>query len=158
MQYIDVDPLTISDDWEGEENGMISWPSLYYTDMSRYISVLAPEFLMQLESEYKLGKAYKYFSCELVKETFYRNIDGEKCIMKCKVVPSHKMKSKPYDVWCILESDQPDKPGGKIYSSYCTCTAGLSGMCNHVFAMLFRVESAISTGVAKRSSTSLLCK
>ena len=94
MQYIDVDPLTISDDWEGEENGMISWPSLYYTDMSRYISVLAPEFLMQLESEYKLGKAYRYFSCELVKETFYRN----------------KIKSKPYDVWCILERDQRDKP------------------------------------------------
>ena len=79
---------------------------------------------MQLESEYKLGKAYRYFSCELVKATFYQNIDGEKCVMKCKVVPSHKMKSKQYDVWCILESDQPDKPGGKIYLLYCTCTAG----------------------------------
>ena len=157
--FMDNDPLLFKkDSWIGEKDGMCRWPSLYYTDMSRYMSVLAPEFIFQLETEYKLGKAYRYFACELVREIFIQDVDAEKCIVKCKVVPSHRMNSKPYDIWGIIEKDKQEKPGGKIHATYCTCTAGLLGTCNHVFAMLFRIESAITTGVAKQSSTSLLCQ
>ena len=67
------------------------------------------------------------------------------CILKCKIVPSQRVSIKPY-VWAIIEKDQIDKPGGKIYSAYCTCTAGLQGGCNHVVAMLFKIESAFATG------------
>ena len=71
------------------------------------------------------------------------------CILKCKIVPSQRISIKPY-VRAITEKDQIDKPGGgKIYSAYCTCTAGLQGGCNHVVAMLFKIESAVATGVSK---------
>ena len=68
-----------------------------------------------------------------------------KCILKCKIVPSQRVSIKPY-VWAIIEKDQIDKPGGKIYSAYCILHIGLQGGCNHVVAMLFKIESAVATG------------
>ena len=52
------------------------------------------------------------------------------------VVPSHRVKSKPYDVWALIEKDS-EIPGGNVKSAYCSCVAGLVGTCNHVVAMLF---------------------
>ena len=68
-------------------------------------------------------------------------------------VPSQRVSIKPYDVWAIIEKDQIDKPGGKIYSAYCTCTAGLQGGCNHILAMLFKIESDVATGATNPSKT-----
>ena len=77
------------------------------------------------------------------------------CFLKCRVTPSQRTSATPYNVWAAVEKT---KPGGKIISAYCSCTAGLLGSCNHVTAMLFRVEAAVSTGVTKASCTSKLCK
>ena len=48
------------------------------------------------------------------------------------------------------------RPGRKIFSAYCTCTARFLGCCNHVTAMFFKVEAAFRSGAAKPSSTSIL--
>ena len=138
---------------------MLNWPSLYYHDISKYLSILAPEFIYRLETEYKLGKAYRYFSCDFVREIFYHPVSESSflCLLKCKVVPSQRTSTKPYEVWAIIEKDLEDKPGGKIYSAYCTCTAGLHGGCNHIVAMLFKIESAAATGATNPSKTSQLC-
>ena len=96
--------------------------------VSIYLSIFAPEFIYRLETEYKLGKAYQYFSCDFVREIYY-HLASERscqCILKCKIVPSQQVSIKPYDVWAIIEKDQIDKPGGKIYSAYCT-SAGNNG-------------------------------
>ena len=50
---------------------------------------------------------------------------------------------------CNSKGYTPEIPGGKILAGYCTCTAGLQGGCNYIAAMLFRIESAV---------TSLLCE
>ena len=123
--------------------------------VSIYLSILAPEFIYRLETEYKLGKAYRYFSCDFVREIYYHVVSERscQCILKCKILPSQQVSIKPYDVWAIIEKDQIDKPGGKIYSAYCTCTAGLQGGCNHVVAMLFKIESAVATGATNPSKT-----
>ena len=42
-------------------------------------------------------------------------------------------------------------------AAYCTCTAELQGGCNHVVGMLFRVESFVTIGATKPSSTGVLC-
>ena len=123
--------------------------------VSIYLSILAPELIYRLETEYKLGKAYRYFSCDFVREIYYHLVSERscQCILKCKIVPSQRVSIKPYDVWAIIEKDQIDKLGGKIYSAYCTCTAGLQGGCNHVVAMLFKIESAVATGATNPSKT-----
>ena len=80
-------------------------------------------------------------------------------MLKCKVTPSQRVSSKPYDVWAIVEKDANDHPGGKIASCYCTCTAGLYGACNHVAGLLlFRVKSAVMTGVTKPTCTDRLAR
>ena len=59
---------------------------------------------------------------------------------------------------CNSKGYTPEIPGGKILAGYCTCTAGLQGGCNHIAAMLFRIESAVTNGVTKPCKTSLLCE
>lgn len=154
------DPLEIvRDSWMSESQGIFNWPSLYYHDIAKYIEHLAPTFISQLENEYKLGKAYRYFSCEFVREIFYFDlINTDLCILKSKVIPCQRVNNKPYDVWVILQKDTVDKPGGNILSAYCTCTAGLQGSCNHIVGMLFRVESAVATGATRPSKTSVGCQ
>ena len=43
-----------------------------------------------------------------------------------------------------------------MYFAYCTYTARLLGCCNHVTAMLCRLEAAVHSGATKASSTSVL--
>ena len=124
------DPLTIKKGWHGEEAGMIYWPRLYIMDISRYFSsVISRDNLWQrLECEYKEGKAYRYYSNGFIGEVFVNDVpDTKYCIFKAKCLPSQRVNSKQYDVWCIVEKDQATVPGGKILSGYCTCTAGLLG-------------------------------
>ena len=113
---------------------------------------------MKLDKEYKLGKAYRYFSCQFVREIFLNDINSQYYILKCKVIPSQRVTQKPYDVWALVEKDTSETPGGEIMSGYCTCVAGLQGGCNHIAALLFRIESAVTTGVTNPSKTSLCCE
>ena len=77
--------------------------------------------------------------------------------MKCKLIPSQCINSKPYDVWAVVQKNKPNEPGGYIHSAYCTCTAGILGTYNHVTGMLFRIENAVQTGLTTPSKTSVLC-
>ena len=153
------DPLTLKKkEWIGEESGGLQkWPPIYYHDIASYLNgINTPDDLLhRLNSDYKEGKSYRYFACDFVKEIFYHPVSPESkiCFLKCKVTPSQRTSSTPYNVWVAVEKKGP---GGKIVSGYCTCTAGLLGSCNHVTAMLFRVEAAVSSGVTKPTCTSKL--
>ena len=136
------DPLDIEkESWMSESQGIFNWPSLYYHDIAKYLDHLASTFISQLESQYKLGKASRYFSCEFVRGILYFDLaNTDLCILKSNVVPSQRVNNKLYDVWAILQKDTVDKPGGDILSAHCTCTAGLQGSCNHIVEMLFRMS------------------
>ena len=111
----------------------------------------------RLLNEYKEGKAYRYFECGWVKEVHIHNISeqGDKCVLKAKVTPSQAINKKAYDTWIVVEKDRPERVGGKVHVSYCSCTAGMLGCCNHVAGVMFRVEAAVKRGVTKISKTSL---
>ena len=145
--------------WTSEsKGGMVHWPSLYYLDISKYLEhINTPQDLLhRLDCEYKEGKGYRYFSSSFAKEIFWHPIcdDSPYCFLKNKVTPSHNTSSKPYNVWCLVAKDMPGKIGGKIFSAYCSCTAGLLGSCNHMVALLCRVEAAVSEGFTKPTCTS----
>ena len=59
-------------------------------------------------------------------------------------------------MWVAVCKDKGETVGGEIMSAYCSCTAGLLGCCNHVIAMLFRVQEAVMHGFNKPSCTSEL--
>ena len=166
QQKLVIDGITLPDpfqldskSWISEsKGGMIHWPSLYYLDISKYLDhINTPQDLLhRLDCEYKEGKGYRYFSGSFAKEIFWHPISQESsyCFLKNKVTPSHNTSSKPYNVWCVVAKDMPGKIGGQILSAYCSCTAGLLGSCNHVVALLFRVEAAVSEGFTKPTCTS----
>ena len=77
--------------------------------------------------------------------------------MKCKLIPSQCINSKPYDVWAVVQKNKPNESGGYIHSAYCTCTAGILGTYNHVTGMLFGIENAVQTGLTTPSKASVLC-
>ena len=156
------DPFSLEEDWLAEKDGGLSnWPSIYYMDIEHFLRRLnaTDDLLRRLECDYKEGKAYRYFKCDFVKETFYHKITDSStvCFIKCRVTPSMRFSNAAYHVWALVDKDG-EKPGGKIHEAYCTCTAGLLGCCNHVVAMMFRVEAAVTTGATKPSSTSTLAK
>ena len=153
--------MTLKSGWIVEVKGIQNSPSIFYTDTSN-LSFTQPDFMERLKSEYKQGRAYRYFSCEFVREIYINELNKETpgCILKCKVIPSERRNSKPFDVWAVVQKNKPNEPGGYIHSAYCTCTAEILGTCSHVTGMLFRIENAVQTGLttpSKTSSTSVLC-
>ena len=157
------DPFSLEEGWESEikGSGLSKWPSLYYTDIEKFLFRLntADDLLRRLDCDYKEGKSYRYFKCNFVKEIFYHEISpaSEYCFLRCRVTPSMRFSNAAYYVWAAVKKDNV-QPGGHIENAYCTCTAGLLGCCNHTIAMMFRIEAAVSTGVTKPSCTSLLSK
>ena len=101
---------------------------------------------------------YCEFSCEFVREILNHPITAVSNLwfLKCKVVPSHRVKFKPDDVWDLIEKDSKI-PDGTVKSVYCSCVAGLVGTCNHAVAMLFRIEHAVRFNPTKPTSASKLC-
>ena len=65
------DPLTIpKQNGIPEVEGTTKCPSVYNNDIAKYLNHLAPEFISKLDKEYKLAKAYRYFSCQFLREIF----------------------------------------------------------------------------------------
>ena len=156
------DPIDLHDGWIGEKLGMKLWPRLLLPDISRFYEYVCGKLELKdrLEGEYKQGKAYRYFTTEFLGEVMINNLTNTSkfCILKSKCVPSQRVNAKQYDLWCIVKKDTDLTIGGQIMSAYCTCTAGLMGTCNHIAALLFRVEAAISTGANDPTCTSVLAK
>ena len=163
--FIVPDPLKLKEGWLPEKgrnsNGILKWPSVYFSDIENYIREKRPPGLLhRLLNEYKEGKAYRYFTGGFVKEIFYNEPEPEKsyCILKTKVMASQKVNDKPYDVWEIIEKRTQKSPGGRVISAYCTCTAVLYGSCNHVAGLLFRIESAVMSGITSTTCTDKLAQ
>ena len=138
------DPVSLKDGWlkerdDKKEDGILQWPSTDYLDIANFMGLTQSHFLNQLQSDYKQGKCYWYFTCEFVREVTYHPIiaASKLCFLKCKAVPSHRVKLKPDDVWALIKKDGKIS-GGNVKPAYCSCIAGLVGNCNHVVAMLFR--------------------
>ena len=152
------DPFTIAQkEWLGESDGLTNWPPVYYNDIERFLINLnmSGDLLHRLDCDYKEGKGFRYFATCFVKEVHWYKISDSSpyCFMKCKCTPSQRTSATPHNVWALI---QKANPGGKILQGYCSCTAGLLGSCNHVTAMLFRIEAAVSSGVTKPTCTSRL--
>ena len=76
------------------------------------------------------------------------------CILKCSVTPSQRVRDEPREVWVAIDSRQ-----GDVLSAWCSCTAGFSQSCNHVMALLYKVEHAVSmVGFTSPSCTSVPCR
>ncbi|KAK6171766.1 hypothetical protein SNE40_018199 [Patella caerulea] len=146
------DPLKLHNDWLDEKSSLSIWPPLFLSDIVNFIITDNPSTVKKYLNEYKVGKAYEYFSSSWLGEIFYHTIsvDSPYCLLRCCCTPSQRIKDESHKVWVCLK-----KESGAVKAAYCTCTAGLGQTCNHVAGLLFKVEHANKFGYT--SCTSQKC-
>lgn len=104
-------------------------------------------------NDYKIGKAFEYCSANFIKEIFFHSVSSTSpiCFVIAKCTPSQRVTDENHTMWVAIS-----KESGCVKSAFCSCTAGMGQTCNHVAALLFRVESANKLGLT--SCTSLPCQ
>ena len=107
----------------------------------------------ELFSTFKgIDKGYDFFRSGHVQQI--EMVEGEEfSFVRCNVLPSMKKCAPCKTKVCLL-------PNGMVKMALCTCTAGLSGCCNHVAALLYALEEFVRFGLRdeEESPTSRLCR
>ena len=144
------DPLT-ADGWEDD---ITSWPLVDLGKIFHYI-ISKKAFEADYVGQYKVKKAYSYFKSGFVAQVLSLKLTGghkDKILLKTSVLPSQKVNSAEHTVWVLTDK------GGDVLTAYCACTAGLSHCCNHVIAVLYKIEYAVSQGLTNPTCTGVKCR
>lgn len=155
------DPMSeLKDGWLGESQGLICWPPTSIVELSNHLGRYdeanqpATSQKSRLLSDYKEGKAYSYFDARWLKEVFFHPIsdDSAMCFLKADCAPSVRVRQNPHKPWVCIE-----KSSGIIHSAYCSCLARLHSTCNHVAAILFKLDYAYQRGWTSKACTTRPC-
>ena len=149
------DPFQVSSGWCNEEEGLTFWPMISYGDIFNFLMFKPSELGSSDLNDYKNSKAYSYFANGWLGCISYHNIDkhSKYCFLQADCRPSERLRDTPHKVWvCVLKSDHT------IKTAHCSCMAGMSATCNHVAALLFRVEAAVRYGLTNPSCTAKSCE
>lgn len=141
------DPLSMFD-WE---DCVTKWP---HTNIGQIFSFILGKKAFDTDyiGQYKIRKAYSYFKSGFVHTVYSKTIHGQdKVLLFASVTPSQRIREEPHKVWIICKSP------GEILGAYCSCTAGYSQCCNHVIALLYKVEFANQKGFTDPSCTDKAC-
>ena len=112
------------------------------------------EFDSHYVGKCKLCKAFSYFASGFVGTVYSHIFDTvHRCILKCKVTPSQRIRDEPWVVWVAFDTNQ-----GEVLSEWCSCTTGFSQSCNHVMALLYKIEHPVLMGYTNPSCTSVPCR
>ena len=142
------DPNSISnEDWIDDVS---LWPRI---DLGKVFSYIINKKAFETEyiGQYKAKKAYSYFMSGFVHEIVAYCPSQDKIILKGNVTPSQKIREKPRNVWVLCSKS------GEVICANCTCTAGFGECCNHVVAILYKVEYANSHGLIDPACTAVAC-
>lgn len=145
------DPRKLNDEvWQ---NDLTTWPATNLGHIFQYV-LISKAFETDYIGQYKARKAYSYFKSGHVHQILtYRPKDSsDTVVLKSSVTPSMKVNDKPREVWILIS-----KSTGTIISAYCVCTAGFSKCCNHVVAVLYKLQFAVERGFTQPSCTEVPC-
>ncbi|RMX46985.1 hypothetical protein pdam_00024450 [Pocillopora damicornis] len=81
-----------------------------------------------------------------VHEVFTKSVPKGIILLFASVTASQRLREPPHKVWIIR------KPSGEVLCSYCSFTAGYSKCCNHVIAVLYKIQPVCGTNQAGTSS------
>ncbi|GFS22042.1 YqaJ viral recombinase domain [Elysia marginata] len=144
------DPWSLpSDVWS---DNVYRWPLV---DMGKiFMSLLSTkEYNTDYLGKYKTEKAYSYFTSNFVGTVWAQVLnDTERCFPTREVTPSQNVRADPHKLWVLLNNT------GEVLTSVSSCTAGLCHTCNHMIAVLYKVEYAIGNNVHSKSCTETSCQ
>eukprot|EP00794_Sanderia_malayensis_P002409 gene2409-2777_t len=146
-----ADPLEVTSGWE---NDLKSWPPVDLGKNFHYI-LEKKAFDTDYVGKYKIMKAYSYFKSGFVSQIVSLKLDGDNkgnIIFKSSVLPSQKVSCPPHTNWILVDKS------GFVLTAYCSCTAGLSRCCNHVIAVLYKINFAVFEGLTNPSCTEVKSK
>ena len=129
------------------------WPELDDGKLFGYIlQVKAVE--MEYISVYKDQKAYSHWMSSFVGPVWYSVCPSGKntVFLKSEVCPSQKIHDDTHKVWVCFTRD---KKGFSICTSWCTCIAEAGEACNHVIAVLYKVNYAFKKNFTSPACTSI---
>ncbi|CAC5370027.1 unnamed protein product [Mytilus coruscus] len=141
------DPRSLKDDdWSSDVK---EWPKI---DLGKIYSFILSkkEQDMDFIGHYKTQKAYSYYQSGIVDTVFCATLNGSQ-IIKSHVTPSQSVRNEPHDVWLTVNNEN------EIQVSWCSCIAGLAQTCNHVIAVLYKIQFATNMGYNDPSCTSVPC-
>ena len=125
-----TDPRNFPDDaWSKD---VTTWPEVDLGKIFAFV-LSTKEHGMEFVGEYKTHKAYSYCMSGFV-DTIYCSKVNSTCVMKSKVTPSMSVRNEPHDVWIAMDMN------GAIKTCWCSCIAGYASTCNHVIAVLYKVN------------------
>ena len=126
------------------------WPEI---DDGKLFSYILRTKAVDVEyiGKYKDQKAYSYWMSGFVDTVLFTKcpLGNKQMFLKGCVSPSQKLRDDPHKVWICLEGTKSEC---RIVTSWCTCTAGTAEVCNHVIALLYKVNFAY-----KKTYTSPAC-
>ncbi|XP_067933338.1 uncharacterized protein [Watersipora subatra] len=86
-------------------------------------------------------------------EVFFHDIrDTDACYFKSTCTPSQRANDIPHSQWIKVP-----KSSGVVQSAFCSCVAGLSQTCNHIAALMFKIESAFRLDISNPACTNTAC-
>ena len=140
------DPIKISD--QNWMDNVSLWPQV---DLGKVFAFVIEKKAFETEyiGQYKARKAYSYFMSRFVRKIFVNEVSEEKVLLKAKVTQSQN--EDPREAWVLCSKS------GDVLCGYCTCTAGFAECCNHVVAILYKVEFAYSKGIIDPACTDVAC-
>jgi len=143
---IQQDPLEMKE-WSREVS---KWPKVNLGNIFSYI-LEKKAFSTEYLGQYKVRKAYSHFESGFVHEVVSSPTPTGNVVLYSAVTPSTKVREQPHKVWVVC------KPTGEILGGYCGCTAGYSKCCNHIIAVLYKVDFANQKGYSNPSCTEVAC-
>ena len=127
---------------------MIVWPEVNLGNIFEYI-LRMKEFDKEYIGKYKDQKAYSYFDSGFVGELLVSKInEGTKKALFYSVQGSMSIHKKK-EVWVVAN------PDGMIIPAWCFCMTRASRCCNHVSALLYKVEYANANNFCSPACTSI---
>ena len=129
------------------------WPPLDIGKLFEYI-LENREFGNDYIGKYNTKKAFSYYKSGFVGtiESAVNTHRNGIIILRAKVTPSQSVRDQPRELWIALNAN------GKPLTAWCNCTAGYGQTCNHIIAVLFKVEYAIASDYNNPACTEVSSK
>ena len=148
MRFNILDPKNIEK--ELRVDNLTAWPKVNLGNIFEYI-LRMKEFDKEYIGKYKDQKAYSYFDSGYVVEIFVSKInEGTNIALFYSVQGSMSIHNKK-EVWVVAN------PDGMIIPAWCFCMTRASRCCNHVIALLYKVEYANANNFCSPACTSIPC-
>ena len=111
------------------------------------------DFDLEYVVRYKDQKAYSYWDSGFVNTVFtYEPPEKQDIIFVYGTVRGSLTASVTHKLWIVVKKEPV-----QILTCWCSCMAGTSQSCNHVFAVMYKMEYALRMGYIDPACTSVPC-